>query len=160
MASMSVSFWKHLSLKGASATKLICLGIGVSKVFPRTHRPGRSWTGRTAGMLSTYIYIYIYTHIYSRRTKVWSLGLERKKTNLIPLVIYLKRPENILHPLPMGKEIYSTEPRNCIHEAKYILHEMGNLIRHTSYAQVLISQPLSSASAMCYHSFCVFAQET
>ena len=60
----------------------------------------------------------------------------------------------------MGKEIYSTEPRNRIHEGKYLLHEMGNLIRHASYAQVLISQPLSSASAMCDHGFCVFAQET
>ena len=93
--------------------------------------------------------------IYSRRTKVWSLGLERKKAKPYPprilssvffswhladwisefrliSIIYLKRPENLLHPLPMGKEIYSTEPRNRIHEGKYLLHEMGNLIRHTS----------------------------
>ena len=75
-------------------------------------------------------------------------------------IVCLKRPGNLLHPLPMGKEIYSTEPGNRLREGKYLLHDMGNLLRHSSYAQVLISQPLSSASAMCYHNFSIFAQET
>ena len=79
-------------------------------------------------MYVQYIYIYIYIYIYSRRTKVWSLGRERKKNKPYPpkilssvffswhladrisefhliSIIYLKGPENIIHPLPMGKEI-------------------------------------------------------
>ena len=66
-------------------------------------------------------------------------------------IIYSKGPGNLLHPLPVGKKIYSTEPGNRLREGKYLLHDMGNLLRHSHYAQVLISQPLSSPSALCYH---------
>jgi len=66
-------------------------------------------------------------------------------------IIYSKGPGNLLHPLPVGKKIYSTEPGNRLREGKYLLHDMGNLLRHSRYAQVLISQPLSSPSALCYH---------
>ena len=37
---------------------------------------------------------------------------------------------------------------------------MGNLIRHTSYAQVLISQPLSSPSALRDDTFCTLAKKS
>ena len=65
---------------------------------------------------------------YSRRTKVWSLGLEMKRSKPYPprilssmffswhladwisefrliSIIYLKLPKNLIHPLPMGKKI-------------------------------------------------------
>ena len=39
--------------------------------------------------------------------------------------------------------MYSTEPGNRLREGKYLLHGMGSLPRHTCFAQVLISQPVS-----------------
>ena len=53
----------------------------------------------------------------------------------------------------MGKDIYSAESGNRLREGKSLLHEMRNLLRHTCYAQILISQPLSSSSALRVHSF-------
>ena len=55
--------------------------------------------------------------------------------------------------MPVGKKIYSTDPGNRLREEIYLLHAVGNLLRHTCYAHVLMSQPLSSASALCDHMF-------
>ena len=75
-------------------------------------------------------------------------------------IIYLKRRNNLLHPLPVGEKIYSAEPGNLLREAKYLLHHMRNLLRHTCYARVLISQPLSSSSALRIHTFRTLAKNS
>ena len=62
--------------------------------------------------------------------------------------------------MPVGKEIYSAEPGDRLREGKYILHEMRVLFRHTCYAQVLISQPLSSSSALRIHTFRTLAKNS
>ena len=70
---------------------------------------------------------------------------------LLDNIIYLKSTKHILHQLPLGTTIYSTEPGNRFRQGKHLFHDMGNLLRHTCYAQTLISQPLSSASALRDH---------
>ena len=63
-------------------------------------------------------------------------------------------------PIASGEKIYSAEPGNRPREGKYLLHEMRNLLRHTCYAQVLISQPLSSSSALRIHTFRTLAKNS
>ena len=89
----------------------------------------------------------------------WHLAEEISEPLLIS-IIYLERRNNLFHPLPMGKEIYSAEPGNLLREGKYLPHEMRNLLRHACYAQVFISQPLSSSAALRIHSFPILGKSS
>ena len=62
--------------------------------------------------------------------------------------------------MPVGRKIYSTEPGNRLRVGIYLLHAVGNLLRHTCYAHVLISQLLSSASALRDHIFRTVAKNS